>query len=163
VVNLMKILAPLLLVLALPLGAQRPPPAGGAPSGCPGSGGIEPQISALAPPRIGMRSWSVDLGRAYAPSTAWLCVGASTDWWYGVPLPFDAGGGCFLRVGILWVFAAPVQGAGAGGGTASYPVPLVPDPRLIGLPIHAQWLVADPGSASPFGLSFSPLLSTRFV
>lgn len=126
--------------------------------GCPGTGGRVPMITASGAPRIGMRSWSVSLSDAKASSTAFVAVGASTTWWFGIPLPFDAGGGCLLRVGILWTFAAPVSNT----GDASYPVPLVPNPALRGVPLHAQWLVIDPGSGSPFGLTMTPLLSTAF-
>jgi hypothetical protein len=131
--------------------------------GCPGAGGIEPVISAATPPQIGMRSWSVDLSQAAAPGFAWLCIGARTDQWNGVPLPFDAGGGCLLRLGILWWIAVPVSGNGPGTGTASYPVPLPPEPSLRGAMVHAQWLVADPASGSPFGLTVTALWSTTIV
>ncbi|MBK8975210.1 MAG: hypothetical protein IPM29_04750 [Planctomycetes bacterium] len=126
-------------------------------AGCPGTGGHVPMISGIGAPRATMRSWSIDLSEALGPGLAWLGVGWDTSSWFGIPLPVGLGGGCVVSVGWLVTFGAPVAGSGPGTGTASYPFPI--NPALVGVTLHAQWIVADPGSGSPFAATLTPRMT----
>jgi ELWxxDGT repeat protein len=103
-------------------------------SGCPGTGGVIPQISVLGTPAIGNPGYGVQVTRAWPSSIALLVIGLGQT---EVPL----GIGCSLYVVPLLVLSLPTDGA----GVATLPIPLPPDPNLIGIQSFAQAAVADPG------------------
>jgi len=105
-------------------------------SGCPGSGGVIPQLSVMGTPAIGNPGYGVQVTRAWPNSIALLLIGLGQT---EVPL----GGGCSLYVVPLLLLSLPTNGA----GVAILPIPLPPEPGLIGVQSFAQSAVADPGGA----------------
>jgi ELWxxDGT repeat protein len=105
-------------------------------SGCPGTGGVIPQISVMGTPAIGNPGYGVQVTRAFPGSVALLVIGLGQ-------IEAPLGGGCSLYVLPLLLLSLPTNGA----GVATLPIALPPDPNLIGIQSFAQAAVADPGGA----------------
>ncbi|MCI0585608.1 MAG: integrin alpha [Planctomycetes bacterium] len=120
-------------------------------SGCPGSGGITPEIRALGLPTsaVGSPAFGILLSRALGGTTAVLVVGFSFQAWGTIPLPLDLGPlgapGCALFASADMLLPTSTGGSGPGSGTASVPLPIPPNSTLVGSIVHFQWYVADPG------------------
>jgi ELWxxDGT repeat protein len=106
-------------------------------SGCPGSGGVIPQLSVMSPPVTGNAAFGLQVTRAAPASIAYFLVGLAS-------IEAPLGGGCSLYV-TLPVLLLPVPTNGAG--VASLPIGLPPDPGIIGVQVFVQSAVADPGGA----------------
>lgn len=109
--------------------------------------GVDP----LLPARLGRVMSFVAAGLQPGQPGAWLAAGLSDTAWSGgtLPQPLDGFGmtGCALQTSLEVSLLAPVSGA----GEAQWNLPLPGDPGLLGLPLFAQCLAAEPG-ANPAGL-----------
>jgi len=117
---------------------------------------VDPQ----APARLGRTMTFLGSNLLAGQPGAWLAVGLSNQNWAGGPLPYplDALGmtGCALQTSIELATLSAVSGA----GQAQWDLPLPGYPSLLGLPLFAQVLAADPG-ANAAGLVVSrPLAVT---
>ena len=121
-------------------------------SGCDGAGGCVPDIAASGAPTLGSTDWKLRLSGAKAPSLAALTLGFSRTSWRGMPLPLPLGGGCMLLVPPdANVFALTTGGVCSGAAAVSLPLPTAPSWH--GVSLFSQWLVLDPASSSPLGVS----------
>ena len=75
-------------------------------------------------------------------------IGHSNTNWGSIPLPFDLGGGCNLKVPMLLV----VAGIANAAGRIEMPLPIPGDQALAGARLYGQYLVID-SSPSPFGVT----------
>ncbi len=113
--------------------------------GCQGTGPQPVELSALGRPTPGNSSFVLTLASGPAHSIAILLLGGDR-----LDIGLDAFGlrGCRLYTTPLITLGAST---GATGG-AQYPLPVPPDPDLVGGSLQAQWLVRDPG-ANPGGFT----------
>ncbi len=122
-------------------------------SGCKGSTGKVPLLSAPAPPTRG-KSFQVRASSVAPGAAGLLVLGRDTKKFGSIALPFSLAGigapGCFLYTDILAGWAAK---AGAAG-TASLSLPVPPGAGYQGLTFFVQWLFLDP-KANPAGLALS--------
>lgn len=120
--------------------------------GCPGTGGLVPALASSGTFGLGSPNFSVDLSNA--PASAPVAVFGGTSrvrTLAGIPLPYALGGGCSVLASpdaIRFMFAS-------GTGTASQLLPIPNNPALAGANLYFQWIVGDPGSGSPTGLTVS--------
>lgn len=120
-------------------------------SGCPGTGGLVPMIGSSGTVALGSTNFSVDLSNA-APNTLAILIGGVSRTMAGpIALPFDLGGGCFVRTSQEAAFT----GVTTAQGTAFLPLPIPSNPQFVGTDFFLQWAVFDPNSASPFGVTTS--------
>ena len=110
-----------------------------------GSGGFEPQMVALEPPRIGNPSMTVGIAGANGGSLAYLLSDFGSN----------PGGitilGAQLYYGftpeMISLYSGLTQGALPGEGWDSVSLAVPNDTELLGLTLTMQWVVFDPGSA----------------
>jgi hypothetical protein len=117
--------------------------------GCPGTGGLVPQISGVNnPPVLGNAAFQVGLSRALPSSSAALVLSADRT---RLALP----GGCIVHVDpALFFYAATVTTNNVGAGATPLPVPN--DPSLRSIQAFGQYFVVDGNGAFQNTLSFSP-------
>lgn len=116
--------------------------------GVAGTGGIFPQIIAVAPPMLGNEQFKIGLDRALGGAPARLLVSSSPP----------VGG---RITPTLTLGSAVASGTGAGNGVATHHWPLSsPAGASAGQTLFAQWVVDDP--AAPGGQAFSNVASIRF-
>jgi hypothetical protein len=125
-------------------------------SGCPGSGGLVPSIGTAggAATSAGNPAFEITLSNALGGAACDLVVGVGiVPCWLGMALPFNLWSiglpGCTLDVAPEFVVNVLAGGAGPGGGSAVFSVPIPPSPTLAGERFRFQWYVRDPGP-SPF-------------
>jgi ELWxxDGT repeat protein len=115
-------------------------------SGCPGTGGLVPAISAVGTPLLGNAAFGVRVSDALPAAAAYLGMGF-------LPLDLPLGGGCrlyFFPPPFPLLFGAVVNGSGVGTVTLAIPG----DPLLNGIPLYFQYAVVDPMGAYS-GLAFT--------
>ncbi|MCA8952899.1 MAG: VCBS repeat-containing protein [Planctomycetes bacterium] len=113
-------------------------------TGCPGQGGIVPQIGALGLPRLGTQ-FSVQVTQARPLAPAFLAAGLGYN-------PLALGGGCTFYVDLL--IGTLLRFTDASGQALS--AEFVPNaPALLGLDIFYQWAVFDPAGAYQGLVAFS--------
>lgn len=117
--------------------------------GCPT---VPPQLLDDGLPWVG-RSFALELASLLPQAAAALLLGASNTAWSGGSLPFDLGAigmtGCALRVS-----PDVVVGSVAIAGRARFVLAVPANSALVGAPLFAQGLAAEPGS-NPLGVSAS--------
>jgi ELWxxDGT repeat protein len=118
-------------------------------AGCPGTGGLVPEISGVNnPPALGNAAFQIGLSRALPSSAAALVLSANRT-------RLVLAGGCIVHVDpAFFVFAQAVATNGAGEGAVSIPVPN--DPSLRGLQVFGQYFALDSNGAFQGTLSFTP-------
>ena len=122
-------------------------------NGCPGTGGLIPQVSGLGIPVYGS-NFAVELTNARPVSSAILGVSLA-------PQNLDlATGGCFLYVAPE-ITLIQVTTSGSGTFTLPFQVPADVFPAS-GLNAFWQWAIFDPNGAHLSTLSFSNALRTKF-
>lgn len=118
-------------------------------TGLGGSGGYVPHLAAQGCPGI-TTTFGITLDQTLGGTTGLLLVGTAQT-----SLPLLGG---TLLVAPPWVMVSVVTpGVGAGAGALMATVYIPDDPNLIGVPIHVQAALADPGG--PQGYAFSNGLS----
>ncbi|MCC7397833.1 MAG: hypothetical protein IT455_12280 [Planctomycetes bacterium] len=120
-------------------------------SGCPGTGGLVPALSATGSVALGSASFTFELNQAAPNSIALFMGGGSRTLSLLGPLPLPIGGGCTLLQSLdanLLFLTSPT-------GTVTVPFPLPGASTLSGLDLFFQWAIADAGSGSPIGLTTS--------
>lgn len=126
--------------------------------GCPGTNNVVPRhTSGSSTPRVG-ESFPFDLSMARPNAVAVLFLSRSNSNWLGIPLPLQLG---FFGMGTCTLYAAgDVQLGAATGFTGAGSVPfLIPDdPALIATHLYSQFVVFDPGTATPLQLVLSNAL-----
>ena len=89
-----------------------------------------------------------------------LTVGTATDFWLGIPLPFDLAplgwAGCNLYHNWQFTLWTVTTGSGLTDGVATMPVNIPNMPTLVGISLPMQWAVLN---LNPFGfdLGLTPL------
>ncbi|MCI0585658.1 MAG: VCBS repeat-containing protein [Planctomycetes bacterium] len=133
-------------------------------TGCPGSGGIVPQITTgggYAHAQYGNPAFALGITEALGGALAFLIAGGNSANWLGLPLPLNLGflgmPGCSLGVPPEWWFAAATSGSGPGAGHRFIPIPVPVVPALVGGNVFFQWLVIDTG-VGPLPLAMTPAL-----
>jgi hypothetical protein len=114
-------------------------------TGCPGAGGLVPQIGALNDPVLDATDFAVTLAqaRSFAPSVLLFAFDDAA---------IDLGAGCTLLV--LPPLTAIVRFAN-GSGSATEPLYIPNDPVLVGFDAYFQWAVFDPAGAFANALALS--------
>ncbi len=109
----------------------------------PGSAGVEPELVAIEPPKLGAQSLTIALDRGLGGAPALLLINSAQ-----VP-------GGVLRQGALLYPSMigsrirairALEGLGAGEGWGSLVLPIPDVPQLLGTELHAQWVILDPGA-----------------
>ena len=108
-----------------------------------GSGGIEPKVSAIAPPLVGNPNFTVGVSTAMGNTLAVLVIN-STDPGIGVSIPAS---GSFARQSVT------LQGLGAGSGYGSISLAIPNNAALVGQTFYGRWYVTDAGAGSGFSVS----------
>ncbi len=128
-------------------------------AGCAGSAGAVPRIgTAGGPAARGNGAFRIVLSEALGGTSATLLMGSSSLSWGGIPLPLNLGfvglPACSLLVSPDVLLPTSTSGAGAAAGLEFLPVPIPPNPALVGGSAFLQWFVADPGAgAVPVAMS----------
>ncbi len=117
-------------------------------AGCAGSNGRVPTFTGSGVTAIGTL---LNLGMVNARPNAVACTLIGPG-----PLLVPAGGGCMVYVPMQSVLAFPMLVNAAGQGVVLLLVPK--DPALIGLFVHAQTFVSDPGAAWQGAVAFTNAL-----
>ena len=112
--------------------------------GCPGTGGLVPQITAIPAPQVG-GTIAHRLRDGLPNSVALLALGLNAA---DVPL----GGGCSLLQDALVVSSVAVDPSGQATGAA---IAIPSSGALVGTSLYAQYAVLDPAGAFAALLSFS--------
>lgn len=101
-------------------------------------------VDALAPARIGRTMTFRGANLRTGQGGAFLAIGLSDQNWAGGPLPYPLAAfgmaGCALQTSIELALLSIVSGA----GEAQWDLPVSGNPQLLGLPLFAQMLAADP-------------------
>jgi len=122
-------------------------------TGCKGSNGRIPAISAPSPPARG-KPFQVQVSSASPGAAGLLILGKDTKKFGTISLPFSLAGigapGCSLYIDILTGTTAQAGSTGA----ASLSLPIPSGASYQGLLFHVQWLFLDP-KANPAGLVLS--------
>ncbi|HKB16864.1 MAG TPA: VCBS repeat-containing protein [Planctomycetota bacterium] len=136
-------------------------------AGCPGSGGVVPSIGTAggAATSAGNPAFAITLNNALGGAACDLVVGiGAVPCWLGTALPFTLSSfgmpACDLYVAPEFVVNLLAGGAGPGGGSAFFPIPIPPSPTLSGERVRFQWYVRDPGPSLVPG-AMSPALEIR--
>jgi len=111
-------------------------------TGCPGTGGLTPAISASTPPVTGT-NLTIDLSNALANTLGVALLSLARQ---DLPL----GGGCTVYPqlpGATAVFPTSAT------GTASLVVPVPANQALLGQDVYAQWFIIDPAGTFGAGLA----------
>ncbi|HKB15294.1 MAG TPA: hypothetical protein VKF62_04480, partial [Planctomycetota bacterium] len=130
-------------------------------NGCPGSGGIVPQITTgggYAHAQVGNPAFAIGITEALGGALAFLVAGGSSSSWLGLPLPLNLGflglPSCSLGVSLEWLFATTMSGSGPGDGHRFLPIPVPVVPALVGGNVYFQWIVIDGGvGPTPFAMT----------
>ncbi|MCB9888333.1 MAG: hypothetical protein H6836_02065 [Planctomycetes bacterium] len=120
--------------------------------GCPGTGGIRPQMASAGAPTIGTSAFQASLTKGRANAVCGLALGAQR---VSVPL----GSSCRLWVDPLAVL---VFGRTDGAGQFSLSAPIPNQPTLVGLSIVITGFVEDPQGAFANQLSIADALQVVF-
>jgi ELWxxDGT repeat protein len=107
--------------------------------GCPGTGGVVPQLGAQGTPFLGNASFANVVSRGLPNSTAILFYGIA-------PSELQLGNGCTLWFDILQPYFVFVAGTNAAG-TAVFPLPVPNDRSLVGGQAFTMADVVDPNGA----------------
>lgn len=114
-----------------------------------GSGNATPTIIGNSPEHVGNSEFKIGLGTALSGSSAILGVAnfaVPNQNINGIILNLDATS--LITTGLI-----PVNGSGAGTGTATFFFPIPNNPALVGTTLAYQWFVLDP--LAPAGLACS--------
>ena len=118
--------------------------------GCPGTGGVVPQVSINSAARLGNQRFEIVCSNAHPNSQALLYLGFDDQQYFGVRLPVvigqSQGVDCALRVAPVLITPIPTNAM----GTATFPLPLPNNPALNGLELFVQWFPMDPGGLNGF-------------
>lgn len=117
-------------------------------AGCAGSGSFVPTIGSTGQSSVGSPNFMVTLSNALGGTLAAFS--------FGSPAEIDLFGGCIVYNNLVLLVSLVSAGTGPGGGAALLPLPVPNAPALAGAVLDVQWIVLDPGSASPFGVATSP-------
>ncbi len=125
--------------------------------------GASPIAAGVGFAKIGTADFVAQLRNAPIGALGRLYIGASTQSWLGVPLPFDLGllgyPGCTLYQDLAIGINTITQAVGpnpATDGQSSLPLLIPNNPVFIGVDLPMQWLVAVPFPTLQIGLT--PLL-----
>jgi hypothetical protein len=127
-------------------------------AGCPGTRGSVPShTGGRGTPRVG-ESFHFAVDNARGSTAAVLFLSRSNSDWLGIPLPVALGpwgmGTCVLYVaGDVQLGTTTDR---AGSGAIDFVIP--PDPALIATHLYSQYVVVDPGTATPLQLVLSNAL-----
>jgi hypothetical protein len=135
-----------------PIGGGNPASVIPVGSGCVGTGGLAPVLSTALLPTIGNAAFSVDVTQAATGSVSYLFFSVGLG-----ALPIPLGGGCalyldqptlllFYNVGLSPIGPLPTGGT----GSATFALPVPPDPSLAGVAIGLQAAVADAAALPGF-------------
>jgi photosystem II stability/assembly factor-like uncharacterized protein len=107
-------------------------------TGCGGTGGLVPAVSAVGLPRLGNPGFAVRVGNGFPFSIAVLAASLQPG--------YQVLDGCpvLLSAPLILLPIVPLDGAGAGA--TALPIPF--DATLLGVSLHAQYFVVDP--SGPF-------------
>jgi len=119
--------------------------------GTAGSGGFEPRMIAVEPPKIGNPNFTVAVDDGFGGRPAFLACDIQAHrngvTFAGMQLYID-------RTPMLQLFhVGPLSGVGPGEGFDSVTMGLPNDPGLIGSSLFCQWFVLDPDPAARFAAS----------
>lgn len=131
-------------------------------SGCAGTGSLVPEIGSTGTLAVPSANFGVTLSNALGGTPGAFTLGTSATTWGPFALPYAIGGGCSIQTNLSLVLPIPVQGSGPGNGTATVPLPIPNDPTLFGASLFAQWLIVDPASGSPFGVTTTRTAAIQF-
>lgn len=120
-------------------------------AGCPGTGALVPAMGSTGTAALGSASFTIELAQAAPNVLSILFGGFSRTQSAAGPLPFALGGTCEILASpdAIASFVSSAQGA------VSVPYPIPSSTALSGVDIFFQWAIADPGSASAFGVTVS--------
>jgi hypothetical protein len=129
-------------------------------TGCPGTGNVVPRHTASGTPEIGQQvTYTVSNARPLAAAN--LLFALSNSSWQGIPLPVGLGfigmGTCTLYVDGDLQFGVLIGANGSGSLTLMLPN----DTALVGAHRYSQFLIFDPGTATPLQLVLSGAMDTR--
>lgn len=120
-------------------------------AGCPGTGGVVPQIATPVLATAGEPAFSVDLSNALPGTPALLLFAGAAG---QVPLP----GGCTLWLGLP-VLQFAMSTTAAGDASVAFGIPN--DTAVMGVQLAVQWAVLDPQGAFANTIAFSDGLLVR--
>lgn len=120
--------------------------------GCAGTNSLVPAIGSTGQVAIGSTNFSIDLSNAPPATLAFLLGGNSRTSSNLGTLPFSLGGGCSILASPL----AQIGTVTSAAGTSSLPLTIPPNPALSGVDLFFQFVVTDPGSPSPYGVTSTP-------
>ncbi len=112
-------------------------------TGCAGTGGVVPSISATGVPVLGTSPFALHLTDCLANAPVAMLLSVTRG-----DLPI--GGGCTLYPGLPTVSVALSADA---NGAATLPIAMSTDPTLLGVELYWQWAIADVGGAFGPGLA----------
>ncbi|NRA98048.1 MAG: hypothetical protein HRU14_17770 [Planctomycetes bacterium] len=116
-----------------------------------GSGGSMPEWIAVAPPRIGNGEFKLGVKGGLGGATAYLGISPAMaplgSFLNGIPVNVD-----YTAVGFFFL-TRTLSGSGPGDGYSTFHAPIPDDPAIVGLTLHGQWLVQDPGALNGFASS----------
>ncbi len=121
-------------------------------TGCPGEGGFVPVANIAQVPQPAI-TWTHQLTNAASQRVCLWVIGDTNQAPFPVDIPPLFGlppSNCFLRMNPVNTVALTTVGGGAGGGTATLPVPLPPVGGYVGLSLFTQWVVFDPLAPNGF-------------
>ena len=127
--------------------------------GCPGTNNDVPHHSASGTPNIDS-SYFTRLDLALPNAAVVRFLSNSNTNWVGVPLPINLG---FLGMGTCTLFAGGDVQTGlttGGNGTIITNINIPNDPSLVDTHYYSQFVVFDPGTATPMQLVLSNAVDT---
>jgi hypothetical protein len=110
-----------------------------------------PEWIAVAPPRIGNGEFKLGVKGGLGGATAYLGISPAMaplgSFLNGIPVNVD-----YTAVGFFFL-TRTLSGSGPGDGYSTFHAPIPDDPAIVGLTLHGQWLVQDPGALNGFASS----------
>ena len=115
--------------------------------GCSLYSGDIPTIHGSGKAQLGTSTFVTEMKNVPGGMPAALTVGLNTDFWLGIPLPFEMSvfgwPGCNLYHDWQYTFWTATIGAGPTDGVATYALSIPNFPPLVGLDLPMQWAVLN--------------------
>ena len=106
-----------------------------------------PTIHGSGQAKIGASTFVTEMKNAPGGMPAAVTIGLNTDFWLGIPLPFDMAAfgwpGCNLYHDWQYTFWTVTTGAGPTDGVATMPLTVPNFPPLVGVDLAMQWAVLN--------------------
>lgn len=116
--------------------------------------GLLPQIGGQGTARVGEDGFTCFVNNFPGGQVALFFIGASKDFWLGIPLPFDLstvgfGSGCFLYQSLDLGFGLIGTGTGADDGYAEFNFAFPNNPAFSGIDLQLQWMIGNVTTTFP--------------